>query len=247
MRPVAILLMLGLAWTASGGAHAQAQSSQRPAPAKVETAEDLEREAEMKRAQRAERDAELKAIEERLNRNTAERARLEAEAREIRADRARLAAALVETTQRLQAAEARAEAIETRLASLGAGEQAIRRSLEARRGLIGDVLAALQRMGRKPPPAVLVRPEDVLAAVRASILMGAVLPELRAEAEALAGDLAELVRLTERIAADREQARKEYADLAAERRRLATLVERGESARRRCSAASTGSSSASRR
>ena len=34
-------------------------------------------------------------------------------------------------------------------------------------------------MGRRPPPAVLVRPEDILEAVRASILLGAVLPELR--------------------------------------------------------------------
>ena len=40
-------------------------------------------------------------------------------------------------------------------------------------------LRALQRMGRRPPPAVLVRPEDMLEAVRASILLGAVLPELR--------------------------------------------------------------------
>jgi septal ring factor EnvC (AmiA/AmiB activator) len=198
------------------------------APAAAQTAvsaEDLAAEAEVKRAQRAERDAELKAVEERLAANTAARARLEAEMREIRADRARLNAALIETTQRLQGAEARAQAVEARLASIGASEQAIRRSLEARRGLIGDVLAALQRMGRKPPPAVLVRPEDVLSAVRASILMGAVLPELRGEAEALAVDLAELVRLAERSNAERQQAQKDYGDLAAERLRLGALLE----------------------
>ena len=53
-------------------------------------------------------------------------------------------------------------------------------------------------MGRRPPPAVLVRPEDMLEAVRASILLGAVLPELRVETETLATDLAELVRLKKR-------------------------------------------------
>ena len=58
-------------------------------------------------------------------------------------------------------------------------------------------------MGRRPPPAVLVRPEDMLEAVRASILLGAVLPELRVEAEILATDLAELVRLKNAIATDR--------------------------------------------
>src|SRR3712207_6921099 len=58
-------------------------------------------------------------------------------------------------------------------------------------------------MGRRPPPAVLVRPEDMLEAVRASIMLGAVLPELRVEAEILATDLTELVRLKEAITADR--------------------------------------------
>ena len=36
-------------------------------------------------------------------------------------------------------------------------------------------------MGRRPPPAVLVRPEDVLAAIRTSMMLGAVVPELRGE------------------------------------------------------------------
>ena len=90
-----------------------------------------------------------------------------------------------------------------RLQTLTASEAAIRRSLESRRGVIVEVFAALQRMGRRPPPAVLVRPEDMLEAVRASILLGAVLPELRSETEVLATDLAELVRLKAAIVADR--------------------------------------------
>ena len=36
---------------------------------------------------------------------------------------------------------------------------------------------ALQRIGRTPPPAILSRPEDALAAIRGSILAGAVLPD----------------------------------------------------------------------
>ena len=75
---------------------------------------------------------------------------------------------------------ARSRGLEQRLQTLTASEAAIRRSLESRRGVIVEVFAALQRMGRRPPPAVLVRPEDMLEAVRASILLGAVLPELRA-------------------------------------------------------------------
>ncbi|KAA2233987.1 peptidoglycan DD-metalloendopeptidase family protein [Salinarimonas soli] len=149
---------------------------------------------------------------------------LEAEIGELKTDRARLAAALVDTTGRVRSAEERAEALERRLATLTGSETAIRRSLEARRGVIVEVLAALQRMGRRPPPAVLARPEDILEAIRTSMLLGAVLPELRQEAETLAGDLAELVRLREAIARDRETLTREAANLARERQRLEALV-----------------------
>lgn len=186
--------------------------------------DDRAREAEIKRSQRAERDAELKAVEERLARNAEVRSRLDAEIREIRADRGRLNAALIEAARRSQAIETRVDAIEERLSVLASSEQGIRRSLDGRRGLIGDVLAALQRMGRRPPPAVLVRPEDVLAAVRASILMGAVIPELRLEAETLAADLGELVRLREQTAAERGRVAAEFDQLAGERQRIAALV-----------------------
>jgi murein hydrolase activator len=115
--------------------------------------------------------------------------------------------------------------LEERLNVLASSEQGIRRSLDARRGLIGDVLAALQRMGRRPPPAVLVRPEDVLVAVRASILMGAVIPELRGEVEALAADLTELVRLGDQARQERARVTEEFAVLASERQRIAGLIE----------------------
>jgi murein hydrolase activator len=80
-------------------------------------------------------------------------------------------------------------------------------------------------MGRRPPPAVLVRPEDILEAVRTSMLLGAVVPELRAETEALAADLSELVRLRTAIAADQATLSVELSSLDQERQRLAGLID----------------------
>jgi murein hydrolase activator len=71
---------------------------------------------------------------------------------------------------------------------------------------------------------VLVRPEDVLEAVRASILMGAVLPELRDEAQVLALDLQELVRLRAQIDQDRTALTAELAALIGERQRIEGLI-----------------------
>jgi septal ring factor EnvC (AmiA/AmiB activator) len=175
--------------------------------------------------EKARREEELRVLEEAMIASAEARRRLEAEIAEIRNDRAKLNASLLETADRMRSAEERTRSLEQRLETLTASESAIRRSLESRRGVIVEVFAALQRMGRRPPPAVLVRPEDMLQAVRASILLGAVLPELRAETEILATDLAELVRLKEAIATDRTTLRSELAALQREQERLSALME----------------------
>ncbi|ANY78473.1 hypothetical protein BB934_09710 [Microvirga ossetica] len=175
--------------------------------------------------QKARREQDLKVLEEAISANAEARRRLEAEVESVKADRAKLNAALIETAERVRGTEDRIQGLEQRLQTLGASETAIRRSLQSRRGVIVEVFAALQRMGRRPPPAVLVRPEDMLEAVRASIMLGAVLPELRSEAEVLATDLGELVRLKAAIATDRTTLNAELAGLNREQVRLAALME----------------------
>jgi septal ring factor EnvC (AmiA/AmiB activator) len=170
------------------------------------------------------RQIELRQVEEALAASSESRQRLEAEIAAMKEDAAKLSAALIDAGERTHGAEERIAAVEQRLRNLTASENAIRRSLEARRSLIAEVLAALQRMGKRPPPAVLVRPEDILAAIRAAMLLGAVLPELRSETDMLGSDLAELVRLKRAIAQDREAFQRQLADLAAERERLGALT-----------------------
>ncbi len=189
--------------------------AQQPAPAlPAETPED-----------KARREQDLKVLEEAITANAEARRRLEAEIETVKADRAKLNAALIGTAERVRGIEDRIRGLEQRLQTLTSSEAAIRRSLQSRRGVIIEVFAALQRMGRRPPPAVLVRPEDMLEAVRASIMLGAVLPELRVEAEILATDLTELVRLKEAITTDRATLNGELTGLTREQERLAALME----------------------
>ncbi|MBB3020440.1 septal ring factor EnvC (AmiA/AmiB activator) [Microvirga lupini] len=192
--------------------------AQQPAPAApAVSAESAE--------EKARREQDLKVLEEAITANADARRRLEEEIQSIKADRAKLNAALIGTAERVRGTEDRIRGLEQRLQTLTSSEAAIRRSLQSRRGVIIEVFAALQRMGRRPPPAVLVRPEDMLEAVRASIMLGAVLPELRVEAEILATDLTELVRLKEAITADRTTLNGELTALTREQERLAALME----------------------
>ena len=88
------------------------------------------------------------------------------------------------------------------------------------------MLSTAQRIGRQPPPALVVSPEDALKAVRSAVVVGAVLPEIRLEAEALQSDLDALVAERTRAAAERDRLRADAAAIAEERQRLTLLIDR---------------------
>ncbi len=161
--------------------------------------------------------SELRAVEER-------RRALETEAEAIRMDRTRLNAALIETGAKMRQAQLRMTEIEKRLDLATGSEEAIRVSLESRRAVLAEVLAVLQRMRRGMPPALLASPEDALQSVRTAMMLGAVLPELRSEAQALAGDLNELVELRKNIAQEKERLAAEAAAFARDNEKLQSLV-----------------------
>jgi septal ring factor EnvC (AmiA/AmiB activator) len=112
---------------------------------------------------------------------------------------------LIDIAAQVRGVETRIGDAEARLRPLDSREQQIRGSLDSRRSEIVEVLAALQRAGRRTPPALLVRPEDALQSLRTAMLLGSVVPELRGRAEKLAADLGELVNLRQRIATKRDE------------------------------------------
>ncbi len=173
---------------------------------------------------------QLQGVADTLAASQAQRAKIEAEIAKYKNDRAALNSALIETTAKINEASAKQDNIEKRLETLTGSETAIRRSLESRNGVLVEVLAALQRMGRRPPPALLVRPEDMLLAIRTSMLLGAVLPQLRSETQALAADLNDLIALRKSISEERAGLAREIETQKAERQRLAALIDARQSA-----------------
>ena len=171
------------------------------------------------------RQIELEAIQESIAVSENRQAGLKAEIEAMESNRAALSRTLLETAQRVRRTEAEIGRIESRLESFFANEDGIRDSLRRRRAVLADVLAALQRMGRTPPPAILSQPRDALAAIRSSILAGAVLPDIRVEAEALAADLRELTGLRRRIENELNSLKTRYAALGEEQARINLLIE----------------------
>src|SRR5690606_28964395 len=126
--------------------------------------------------------------------------------------------------KRVHTLETQISETEQRMQALASNETALRASLSERRGVLAEVLGALQRMGHRPPPAILVRPEDALASVRRAIMLGAVVPELRDAADRLSLDLRELLSLRTEIARERGRLHDDATALAEDRKRIELLI-----------------------
>ncbi|MGB6860355.1 MAG: peptidoglycan DD-metalloendopeptidase family protein [Pseudolabrys sp.] len=170
-------------------------------------------------------DEKLKSARDEQRKSTETEAALKREIEQIGADRRKLNQDLIDTAGRLRGVESRVVAAQERLKPLDDNEHGIRKSLDGRRAVIGEVLAALQRIGRRPPPALIASPEDALQSVRTAMVLGAVLPEMRHEVEALANDLSALLAVRKKIDAERDQLKTEVAALDGERARMTALVE----------------------
>jgi len=175
-------------------------------------------------AQKGARQEELDKVQAEQKKNAEATAKLKAELEAIGEDRRKLNAMLLGSAASIRDLETREAAAETRLSTLQASEDTVRRSLGSRRAVISEVLAALQRVGRRPPPALMVSPEDALQSVRTAILLGAVLPDMKTEVDTLLADLGELVRLRSEIAAERDGLGRDLAALSQERTRMTVLV-----------------------
>ncbi|ETR77603.1 membrane protein [Afipia sp. P52-10] len=151
--------------------------------------------------------------------------KLKAEIAEIGQDRNKLNRQLIDTAARVRSIEERIAETEDRLRMLDQREVMIRNSLDARRAETTEVLAALQRAGRRAPPALMVRPEDALQSLRTAMLLGAVVPEMRARAERLIGDLGNLVSIRKENTEQREKLIADRDALNTDQRRLAALIE----------------------
>ena len=187
--------------------------------------------------------AETQSEYERLARDaTVSRARLDelaAEVAAIRKDHANITAALIQAAKTEKKLAHDVADITERLEGLKAQEQDLRLSLLERRDVLAEVLGALERMGLNPPPALLVKPQDALSSVRSAILLGAVVPELRAETELLVADLAERKRVLAAIEAERDSLTATIARQRAEKERLDLLLAEKETLRQKSEAAMT--------
>ena len=135
--------------------------------------------------------------------------------------------------QRLIAAAAAAQRqeeavseLERRLAELTAQAAAKRADLARRRADLVATLGALERLSLRPPQALIASPASAVDTVRSSLLLGAVVPALEAQAHELSHGIAALSRLGDEITARKAELAAATQALAKERRGLDRLLGR---------------------
>jgi septal ring factor EnvC (AmiA/AmiB activator) len=178
-----------------------------------------------KLAEQAARQAEFDSITKAITVAEDRQAALKSEIASIAKDRAALNKNLIDAGKRSKSLEDEIGRTERRITQLKKKENPLIKRLAERRAVLAEVLAALQRMGRRPPPALIVRPEDALTSVRSAILLGAAVPELRTRAEAVAVSLRELTEVRAKLDGERARLTADASQLVEERQRIALLIE----------------------
>jgi septal ring factor EnvC (AmiA/AmiB activator) len=173
--------------------------------------------------QRRKTAADLAAVSQRIALTEETIRSLDAEIASLSEDGDRIRAALIEAAEAQKLASRQLDATESRIDALAVEEGAVKASLRERRGVLAEVLGALERMGRKPPPALLVKPQDALGSVRSAILLGAVVPAIRSETEILLADLDRLAGIRASIDAEMTRFAAELTRYREEEARLARL------------------------
>lgn len=202
------------------------ESADETVQAKQELSPEAELSPEVSAAieRKKKREQELASLSRDIEVSTDRQAAIAREIRALDRDRETLNVRIISTSDNIKGLETQLSDTERRLRALGENEDAVRLSLISRQDILAEVLGALQRIGRRPPPALAVRPSDALSAVRSAILLNAVMPELKVETEALAADLEELQRLKTVIAEEKNRLRGDAMRLAEEKSRLELLL-----------------------
>lgn len=170
----------------------------------------------------------LKRVEEQIETEKSRRLALEQQAQAVERELDELRARLVELAARSQEQETQLAGLESESRTLEAEERAKAAQLQDEQRHTATLLAALQRLSRVPPEAVIARPAGPLDTLRSAILLRDTVPALRARAAAVAEALAALGDARARLDAQRARVIAARLALEAQRADLDGLIARRE-------------------
>ena len=174
---------------------------------------------------------QLKDIERAIEQDRSRAAELKRQAEELALEIQALRVESVALARKTQDHETDLSALEAQIPELEKQERDMLATLTARREQLGQTLAALQRIALQPSDALLLAPAAPVDTVRSGLLLRAAIPAIETRAAKLRGELDELRDLRHRIAVRRDQMSATTEAMAADRKRLDSLIVRKSEAR----------------
>ena len=162
----------------------------------------------------AKEQAEAKARRDKLARDRAQ----------TLSDIERLRKDLVTAAAEAESYESASREIETRLTTFSREEETLNAEIYKDRAALADLLAALQRIERNPPPALAIRSEDAKDAAQAARLLTVLSEDLEQRASALALRLENLSSVRLSIAQEQEKLSISERDVASRRAAIQSVV-----------------------
>ncbi|CAA6603982.1 Membrane-bound metallopeptidase [Rhodospirillaceae bacterium LM-1] len=171
-------------------------------------------------------DRQLKTIEKELEKGRQEQEDLSRRQKALADELEHLKAGLVGAAKSAQEQEETLTLLEARLGKLRARDAAMSSSLERKRGQMGNVLMALERMAWRPTESLIAQPTQPADAVRSAILLRSAVPQIELEAANIRRELEGLAQVRADIAKQREHRSQALARLEDEQKRLDGLMRR---------------------
>lgn len=168
---------------------------------------------------------QLKELEASLSLSKDKSDKLKADIEAMKGDREKQNAALIAAAARVKAAETEIAAVQTKIGDLIVQELDTRGRLDGADASISNVLAALERISKDPPPAIIVDPSDALGSARSALLISAILPQLKAKADQVTSDLKHLTEIKTAAQAEEANLKANFDVLEEEQLRIATLIQ----------------------
>ena len=154
---------------------------------------------------------QLKSLSSELKQETPQLASAKQKSEQLAAETASLRQKLIATAARIESLEQRKADADVRIAALSAEDQRLSAGFVNDRVAVTKLVGVLERLQHDMPPALAMRPDDALAAARGSMLIGASLPPVYAQAASLSRRIDALKRTRQAL----EQQEAQAADTAA--------------------------------
>jgi septal ring factor EnvC (AmiA/AmiB activator) len=174
---------------------------------------------------RAQEAQQLETLQQQIESGKANEARLASEIAAAIAAEDEVGRKLAAIAKDVQAQEAVVAKSEAELAAMKRERATVLAELGEKQDALSELLAGLQQLEQNPPPALVVRPDDILAALRGAMLLGTIAPDLQDQAQALTARLDRLQQLEAAIRTRKEDVAREIARLNSQRGDLGQLVE----------------------